>query len=58
MWRQVLEEGPTGAVDSMSLAEGEVSVVSDNPPILRVFGIASGVVARELPLPITFKKPA
>ena len=56
-WRQVLEQGSIGAIDSLSVSRGRATVVTSNPPLLRTFDTSTAALVSEVLLALPFKPP-
>ena len=55
VWRQVLDQGPSGRIESLAVSKGVISVVCGNPPLLRTFDVNTAAVLSETTFGLNYK---
>ena len=55
VWRQVLDVGPAGRIESLTVASGAATIVCGNPPLLRTFDINTAAVKQEITFGLPYK---
>uniref|UniRef100_A0A2P2I5T1 ER membrane protein complex subunit 1 n=1 Tax=Hirondellea gigas TaxID=1518452 RepID=A0A2P2I5T1_9CRUS len=54
-WRHVFESGSLGKIETLRVRDGDASVVTGNPPLLRVFDLHTAALVRETQMMMPFK---